>query len=346
MIKKDKLVIDSTAGGNGDIWMRLVGFYTIAGMLPQLEIRILIPKFLRALAQHTFGDRLVILQDTNEKIRLRYTSLGMRDLVKGFAQGYRYIQPYQRTVANDKKARELKDNLNILLFNCANFFGLVHLPDWKWLPNYQGYTDIIGLGIFKKISYDAFVEQLKADVDSTLTRLQKNVPSSPQLQIPRDLNQSLLVFPTGTSRQFIPTWWAKENLPDAYFAFFYKDKEAVEYKRSGLKTLYFYQEPGDIIKLSHNALWTISTDSFPSHLLQSSCKNCTITLTEVTKSRIISPVFRGKIVNSEAACHPCLHLDRKNHPKCAAGYTECINWKNKIYSKNILNTISSEVIDA
>jgi hypothetical protein len=341
MSKKQNISIDSTSGGNGDIWMRLVSFYTIAALLPDLEIRILIPAFLRPLANYTFGDRLIILEDTNEKVRLSYTTLGMRDLIKGFAKGYTYILPYQRAVIKDKKKNQLKDSINILLFNIANYIGLVQIPAWKWITSYQGYLDIIGLDVLKQVDYDGFVEQLRSDYDLIFSKLQDDIPRSSELKIPEELKQNILVFPTGTSRQFIPVWWAKKYLPDAYFAFFYKDKDALAFENAGLKTVKFYQEPGDIIALSHNALWTISTDSFPSHLLQSATIKCTITLTEVLKSRIVSPAFKGKVVDSLASCHPCLHLDRKNHPKCAAGYTECINWKDRTYSNSILNTFPS-----
>ncbi|HKO81616.1 MAG TPA: hypothetical protein VJU78_14525 [Chitinophagaceae bacterium] len=343
MTRKKKLTIDSLKGGNGDIWMRLVSFYSIAGLLPHLEISILIPGFLRSLAKYTFGDRLTILENSNEKIRLQYSSAGMRHLIKGFAEGYRYILPYQRAVIKDKKKQQAKDNINILLFNIAQKLGFVQIPDWKWINSYQGYLDIIGLNVLKQVSYDFFVEQLCADFHLLYAKLNGNIPRSAELEIPGDLNQNILVFPTGTSRQFIPVWWAKKNLPDAYFAFFYKDKDASVFEKSGLKTIKFYHEPGDIIILANNASWTISTDSFPSHLLQSATKNCTVTITEVLKSRIVSPAFKGKVAGSVAACHPCLHLDRKNHPLCAAGHSECINWKSKIYTENILHSVTRSI---
>lgn len=341
--KKQKLTIDSLKGGNGDIWMRLVSLYSIAGLITHLEIRILIPEFLRSLARHSFGDRLTILENSNEEIRLQYSSAGMRHLIKGFVEGYRYILPYQRAVIKDKKKQQVKDNINILLFNIAQRLGLVQIPDWKWINSYQGYLDIIGLNVLKQVSYDVFLRQLFADFHLLYTKLNGNIPRSAELVIPGDLNQNILVFPTGTARQFIPVWWAEKNLPDAYFAFFYKDKGAAAFEKAGLKTIKFYHEPGDIIVLANNASWTISTDSFPSHLLQSATKNCTITITEVLKSRIVSPAFKGKVADSVAACHPCLHLDRKNHPLCAAGHSECINWKSKLYTENILHSVSSDM---
>ena len=345
MLKKEKLTIDSLKGGNGDIWIRLVSFYSIAGFCPILEIRILIPAFIRSLAKHSFGDRLTILEDNNEKIKLNYSSSGLRHLIKGIASGHRYILPYQRAVIHDKKKRQLKDSINILLFNFAKSLGLVQIPGWTWINSYQGYLDIIGINKLKQVSYADFVEQIRKDFTLIVAKLNKNIPCSAELNIPADLEQNILVFPTGTSRQFIPVWWAKKYLPDAYFAFFYKDKDAAAFERSGLKTVKFYHEPGDIIALARHAYWTISTDSFPSHLLQSAVKNCTITITEVLKSRIISPAFEGKIADAVAACHPCLHLDRKNHPLCAAGHSECINWKSKLYTENILNSVTSKITE-
>ena len=335
------ITVDCSNGGNGDVWMRLVGFYVMAGLLPELHLQILIPKFLRTLARFTFGDRLSIVENGFEKIKIQYSGLGLRDLVKGIAKGNRYVMPYQRAVIHDKKNRQVKDSLNIMLFNIADAFGLVHLPAWNYITLYQGYLDVIGIPAFKKIGYDQFVTQLKADYKHIYAKLQHNVPVSPPLNLPFDLKLNTLIFPTGTSRQFIPAWWAKAYLPDAYYAFFFKDKDALKFEELGLKIIYFYEQPGDIILLSQQAGWTISTDSFPSHLLQYASKRCTITITEVLHSRIISPVFEGLVVDSQASCHPCLHLDRKNHPTCVAGYTECINWKHEKYIADILKSVPS-----
>lgn len=336
------LSVDSSIGGNGDIWMRLVSFYSVAALYPQLKIRMLIPEFIRPLANHTFGDRLTIL-DGREKVNLKYSSLGLRDLYKGFIKGERFILPYQRSIIKDKKEKELKDKINIVLFNLSEQLGLVHIPDWKWITAYQGVLDVIGIDKLKKMDYNAFIQQLTSDYAIVYSRLQNKVPVSADLRLPKDLKDNLLVFPTGTSRQFIPVWWAKQYLPNAYYAFFFKDSEALEFEAAGLKTVKYFKEPGDMIILSHHALWTVSTDSFSSHLLQSASKKCTITLTEVLKSRIVSPAFKGIVVDSEAICHPCLHLDRKNHPLCAAGYSECINWKSDVYSRNILASIPSHI---
>jgi hypothetical protein len=339
MNSKQKLIIDSSKGGNGDIWMRLVSFYAIAGVLTNYEIHLLIPVFLRKLAKYTFGDRIIISDEEDVSlIQLSYTNLGMLDLVKGISRGKRYISPYQRSVINDKKTKQVKDFINIPLFIIADFLGVVQVPAWKWLTSYQGYLDIIGIKKLRKVGYEQFIAQLQADYESIYAKLNGQIPVSSELQLPSDLKENIIVFPNGTSRQFMPVWWAKQNLPGAYYAFYNNDPDANEFKEAGLKTIAFYG-PGDIISLSHFSKWTVSTDSFPSHLLQYSSKKCTVTLTEALKSKIISPVFKGLVVDSLVACHPCLHMARKVQPYCAAGFMECQNWKNTTYTQNIINSL-------
>jgi hypothetical protein len=332
-----KIRIDSTAGGNGDIWMRLVSFYAVQALKDDLRFEIVVPGFLQKLAEHTFGDRLMIVHG-DFKSDYYFTNLGIKDLLKGIFSGRKYISPYQRAVIHDRKKKRIKDYVNILVFNLADWLGLVQVPKWKWIETYQGYLDVIGLKKIRNISYEEFQDQLHTDYPKISAKLKTNIPISVELSIPDDLKENLLVYPTGTSHQFIPVWWAKKYLPDAYFAFFIYDGDAEKFRECGLKTIYFYKEPGDIIALSHSAKWTISTDSFPSHLLQFATNRCAITITEVLKSRVISPVFEGKIVDSQVNCHPCLHLERKGHPVCAVGYKECLNWKNQTYTENIINS--------
>lgn len=337
-----QLNIDSSRGGNGDIWMRLVSFYSVAALVPETKIGILIPAFLRNLTNYTFGDRITILTES-DLIHLTYTSLGLKNLIGGIAQGKKYIAPYQKAVINDKKTKQLKDVLNNGLFDIANTLGLIQVPPARYIAGYQGFLDIIGIKKLAAVQYHQYVQQLIADHTAVSRRLQATLPTSPQLVLPADLSTSVVVFPTGTSRQFVPVWWAAQHLPNAYYAFFYKDADALPFEDHGLKTIKFYHEPGDIIHLSHQANYTITTDSFPSHLLQYATSRCTVTITEVLKSRIISPAFKGTVVNATAPCHPCLHLDRKNHPLCAAGHAECINWKNSQYTQQILASIPRQV---
>jgi len=336
---KKTITIDSSKGGNGDVWMRLVSFYSVAAQLPQLRLYICVPPFLLELAKVTFGDRLNIIERTDNKVDLRYTSLGIKDLIKSILNGNKYISPYQRVVINDKKKKRLKDYLNIVIFNIADYIGVVQVPAWKWITVYQGYSDIIGIKNLRMLSYENYLLQLKKDSEIIFEKLQNNIPTSLRLTVPSDLDKNILIFPNGTGRQFIPVWFASKYLPDAYYAFFYKDTHANDFIDAHLKVIHFFEQPGDIIKLSHDAKWTVTTDSFPSHLLQSSTVKCTVLLTELLKTRIVSPAFLGIVVESEAPCYPCLHLDRGNHPLCAAGYRECLNWSNTKYIGNVLSSL-------
>lgn len=333
---KTKLIgIDSVKGGMGDIWMRLVSLYSVSVLLPECTFKIKLPQSFKDLAESAFGDRLIIITKKDVKMKYCYTSLGLRHLIGPVIKGQRFIAPYQRIVINDKKQRQFKDQANTLLFNLADWLGVINVPAGKWINVYQGFLEIISIREIKDIEYDRFVKQLKLDYEIIYPKLQTLIAFSPELKIPHDLDENTLIFPTGTGRQFVPVWWAQKYMPDAFYAFLFKDKDVEIFNKAGLKTILFY-EPRDIIKLFQKAKWTISTDSFPSHLLQYANKSCTILITGTLRSRIISPAFCGKVVNAEVACYPCLHMDKTNHPVCAAGYIECLNWMQDVYTKNIV----------
>jgi hypothetical protein len=329
--------IDSQIGGGGDIWMRLLGFYTLAGLNPSLEIHILIPEFMKTIAKHVYGDRLII-SDNKSKSQLTYTVLGFRHLIKGLISGNRYISPYQYAVIHDKKKKETKDILNKWIFKCADLFNLIQVPPLKFITYYQGFLEVIALKLFRNTSYEAFKQQMNKDADDIKLRLNYKLPISEELLIPTDLKSNVIVFPNGTGRQFVPLTWALTNLPDAYYSFFHKDESLIIFKNAGLKTILFFK-PADIIELSKNAAWTITTDSFPSHLLQSYTNDCAVAITGTLQSRIVSPVFAGVVIQATAPCHPCLHLDRNTHKLCSAGFTDCINWQHADYTSAILKSV-------
>ena len=229
---------------------------------------------------------------------------------------------------------------NYLIFKISDALGFIQVPPVKWMTCYQGFLEIKAIKRFRNIGYDEFKDQMKKDAAHIKSLLESNIPVSPELTIPADLKSSVIIFPTGTSRQFVPLKWAVDNMPEAYYSFFHKDESLIEFKNAGLKIVPFYKEPGDIITLSKNAGWTITTDSFPSHLLQSFTNRCAVTITEVLKSRIISPGFEGIVIDAVAPCHPCLHLDRKTHKLCSAGFEECINWQSLIYTQAIKESVN------
>lgn len=336
MSTKTQLHVDASTGGRGDIWMRLLGFYAIAGLKPDYEIHILLPEFLKPLARVTYGDRLVIAESKTPQMKYSYSTMGIKDLLPGILKGERYIAPFHKAVIEDKKQKKLKDFINLVIFDVADVFGLIHVPPASISRTYHGYLETVSIKSLRHISFDQFAEQVKKDYSIVFDRLNGDIPLSPELQIPDDVSENVVVFPNGTSRQFVPVEWAKEHLPNAYYALFHKDNEVKLFTENGLKVIPYYKEPGDIIAIAKNAKWNVSTDSFPSHLLQTANERVTVTITEVVPSRVISPGFRGKVVDNEVACHPCLHLNR-NIP-CAAGYFECLNWKNKKYTDNIVKS--------
>ena len=341
-MKKEIIKIDSTKGGNGDIWMRLVSFYAAAKILNNVKFKIKVPKFFEQIAIESFSDRIEIITDDSKTNHfIKYTNLGIKDLFFSILKGERFISPYQKAVINDKKKKHFKDIVNNLIFYFLDLFGLVLVPNSEWIKHYQGFLDIVAIKEVKKISYQKYIDQLDLDTLFFHNKFNYNLPISNELVVPDDLYASVLIFPNGTSRQFIPIWWATKYLPDAYYAFYINDRDSLAFKKEGLKVVYFYKEPGDIIFLSKHARWTISTDSFPSHLLQFSNQKSTILLTEVLKSRIISPSYKGKVVDSVAPCHPCLHKARNISPLCEAGFEECLNWNSSIYSSDVLKSINS-----
>ncbi|MCC6817477.1 MAG: hypothetical protein IT245_01115, partial [Bacteroidia bacterium] len=315
---------------------RLLGFYTVAGLKPELDIHILIPEFLRPLARITWGDRLTIADSKTPEMKYSYSTLGFKDLIPGILKGEKYIEPFQKNVIQDKKKKQLKDYINLFIFDTLDFFSLVNVPPAAISKTYHGYLEIVAIKSLRNISWETYSVQANKDFPEIFKRLNGNIPLSPELVIPDDVKDNIVVFPNGTSRQFVPVDWAKANLPNAYYALFHKDAEVKLFTDAGLKVIPYYKEPGDIIAIAKNAKWNVSTDSFPSHLLQTANERTTVCITEVNMSRVISPAFKGKVVDSEVPCHPCVHLTR-NVP-CAAGYMECLNWKNPAYTLNIVNS--------
>ncbi|MFT4154361.1 hypothetical protein [Parafilimonas sp.] len=332
------VAIDSGKGGNGDVWMRLVSLYAVAAIYPSVQISVFVPPFMQRLATHIFSDRLFISCGRPSGRSLIYTSLGIKNLVIPIIKGCRFISPYGRQVLR-KKGNFCRQVAGNMLYAIFDRLGVIQSPPAAGKTVYQGYEEITAVKAFRKTSYNAFCRQLKKDMASLQYKSVNGAPVSRALHIPGDLHQYILVFPAGTARQFIPVWWAKKFLPHACYAFFYKDKMANAFLRQGLKVVYFYEEPGDIIELAKYARHTLSTDSFPSHLLQYATGNCSITITEAPANAVTSPAFTGRVIDAVAPCHPCLHMDRGNHPLCQAGYEECINWKSEVYTKNILSAV-------
>ncbi len=336
-MKKEKLYVDAVVGGSGDLWMRLVGFYSMAKLKPNLEIYLYVNDTFRPFMKLVFGDRLIFVETKPKEMKLTYTGIGLRHLIPGIIKGERYIAPFQRIIVAERKHKSFKDSLNIFLFGIMDNLSLIHVPPEKVMATYHGYLETAGIKKLRDISLETFSKQVNEDYPILYDKLNAELPLSPELQIPNDINENIVFFANGNSRQFAPLWWAKENFPNAYYAFFYKEPDFKLFQDAGMKVIPFYKEIGDMIEISKRAKWTVCTDSFSSHVIQSSNKNCTILITEVVPSRVISPAFKGPVVDNEVACHPCVHSNRR--VPCEAGLFECLNWKNSRYTENIKKSI-------
>jgi hypothetical protein len=334
------LTIDIRQGGLGDCWMRLVGFYVASLIKPKVNIELVVPKPLLLASRQAFSSCLNINDQATSKINFTYSSLGLRHLLPNAIKGSRFASPYGRVVISDWNVWTLKDKLNWAAILFANKLSLVHTPPLNSLKYYQSYSEIVTLPSFRDIDYFSFESKLLSLAPSIMEALQSS-PTSPEYSPPSSIETRTVIFPTGTGYQFIPLWWALEYLPNAVYAFFHKDPDLVRWSEAGLETVAFYEQPGDLLDLANKSKLAISTDSFPSHFLQYSASNLVVLLTELPRMRIISPCFRGQVVESIALCHPCPHLERRGFMTCKSGFSECINWKSEAYARNILELATS-----
>lgn len=333
------ITLDLRVGGLGDNWMRLVGFYVAAALHPDCVIQLILPEKLRRVAQHTFGDRLEILSELGTEKVIVYAVLGIRDLLPDAVRGRHFASPYGRVVINDWNRWTLKDRLNSVALSFCDKIGWVYSPPWESLAHYQGYSEVVTLPVFRKLTIEQFEEQLLKDSSVIKEKLQ-TAPVSAEFILPEGLASRVVVFPSGTGYQFIPMKWALRHLPDAVYAFFHRDPELELWRAAGLMVVPFYTEPGDMLMLARSASAAASTDSFPSHFLQYGAPRFVAMLTELPRHRIISPAFSGAVIESVAPCHPCPHLERRGFPICKAGHSACLNWESEIYTRRIKDALN------
>jgi len=269
----------------------------------------------------------------------------LRDLISPVLRGRRFASPYGRVVIHDSKRRNLKDRLNMIALAAGDKARVVFSPPWFSLNHYQGYAEVVVIPALRDISPAEFNAGLARDYMEIRGRLW-DAPRSPEFKPPSGLEQKILIFPTGTSRQFVPLEWARANLPEAVFAFFHKDPDLELWRKAGMEVVAFYSEPGDMLSLSAVARATASTDSFPSHFLQYCAPRLVVMLTELERHRVVSPAFDGQVVPSLAPCHPCLHMERKRFPLCQAGHPACLNWQSPQYASLLKRALAAAAAPA
>lgn len=334
----EKLAVDLRVGGLGDVWMRLVGFYAMAALRKNLAFSLSIPRPLESIAVHAFGDRLEIKTDPDPAC-ITYSVRGLRDLLPKALGGQKFAAPYGRAVIKTWDRWTPRDRLNSFLYALADSGGLVFSPPWNSLSDYQGFSETILLPHLRNVSSDGFRAQVIADHDFISRRVDEFSGQFSE-KLSRRTTQKVLVFPTGTGRQFIPVAWAKRNLHHAVFAIYDRDPELGEWQSSGLQTI-LYSSPGEIAAIGLAARVAVTTDSFPSHILQHSGTRLVILITGTERSRVVTPGFKGHVVDAVAPCHPCPHLERRGFPICKAGYQVCLNWDSAEYTRKILQLIGS-----
>jgi hypothetical protein len=335
--KRRTLKLDLRVGGHGDNWMRLVSLYSIAKYFPEIEVYCLVPPIFKNLVAHVLGDRIQTF-DFPDQDTITFTNRGLKHLLPEILKGKKFVVPYHRVNVKDWKKDSIKDKFNNFLFDTANLLNITQLPPWEALELYQGYLEVIAIKDFRSVNYTDFCTQAEIDFSEIFSRMNKDIPVSEDFILPDlDPDQAITVFPTGTAHQFMPLEWAVKNLPQAYYCFFKNDPERLNFEKAGLKIITFGKEPGDMVMIAQKSKRTISTDSFPSHILQFSIEHLTLALAEFPRRRIVSPFFRGRIVDSTAECSPCSHLERSAFPMCAKGHPFCISWNDKKYTHGLIH---------
>ena len=320
------------------MWMRLVGFYAMAALRAETIFNLAVPQALETIALRALGDRLHISTEPSAGA-VTYSVRGLRDLLPQALDGRRFAAPYGRAVIKTWNRWTPRDRLNSFLYAIADRTGLVYSPPWDSLSAYQGYSETMLIPSLRGVALPDFIAQAETDHASISQRIREFARNCGNAASELSAG-TVMVFPTGTGRQFVPIDWARRNLPQAVFAIHNRDEERREWQNSGLKTV-IYSTPGEIAAIGAVAAVTVTTDSFPSHILQYSGGNIVVLITGTERSRVVSPGFKGKVVDSVASCHPCPHLERRGFPKCKAGFQVCLNWNSAEYTEKVLQLIGS-----
>jgi hypothetical protein len=328
----EKLSVDLRAGGLGDVWMRLAGFHAAAALRPGIRVRAAVPEVLYDIACAGFGGRVEVVTAA-EAGAVTYSVRGLRDLLPSALRGRRWAAPYGRVVIRDWNRWRLRDRLNSMAYAAADLCGLVYSPPWESLAWYQGYSEVVLLPALRNITPEEFNRQVAADLPDIARRV-AHVAAECAVPGPEPIDGRVVVFPTGSARQFIPVEWAKANLPDAVIALHESEPDPGKWRDADLAVV-IYSTPAQIAALGRRARIALTTDSFPSHVLQYAGAEVVVLITEAARHRVVSPGFAGHVVDAVAPCHPCPHLERRAAPRCKEGHEVCLNWESPVYTARV-----------
>jgi hypothetical protein len=332
------MVIDSRIGGMGDIWMRLLALYTLAGLKKQ-EYAIIVKPSLVHIACLLFKDRMSIVSEGEPDVI--YTHYGLRDIALDMMKGRRYVHPFHWILKETRKEDSAKDVVNDLAVRLASGIGGLLLPRKDYLWEYQGFMEMTALEPFFDLSVEEFEAAANQDWLIISQRLRdaylfKGSPSG-----------KILVFPSGTAHQIMPSTFARIYLPNAVFAFHEKDNYAKDFKSANLQVVTF-ASPEDMLQLGANASAVICTDSFPSHLWQTWGSRVLLVLSQQTAKQIVHPGFpKEQVIDSVAPCVRCRSRVRTDADhRCDAGNFFCITWEDRRYIQSFQSALARELSNA
>ena len=297
--------------------MRLVGLYARAGIAPKASVTCLVQRELCSLALLCFGDRLTIRESGSGLPDWTVAQVGLKGALRALMSGHKLALPYHRAVHHAQSSTTIKTMVSTVGLDFLEALGTVCQPPWDSLLDYQGVSDIFMIPELKTVCPLLLKAQIEVDLNLIRGRMSKVVKRMPSCTI--------AVFPSGTDMQQMPPEWAKEKLPGATYYFHVGDSLYELFASHGLACSQF-DTPEQIAGIALSAHHCVTTDSFPSHILQSITDQCTILLTHQRASVVVHPAFRGSIRHSSAPCSPCIG-PRKNTLVCNQGYTQCVAWK-------------------
>lgn len=322
------ILIDARSGRLGDCLMRMVGLYA-AATYHDVPLEVVPHSSLELIARRIFNRRITVVSNLDRPADYTFSSLGLRRIFPlGFGRSA-VAAPYHRTVLWGIHKSSPYTCLKSVALTVLDRFGMVLSPPNSLREAYHGFAEACCLKNLRVSEPD----KLNVVCRSIWPELQSNLQS----KINGTLDSRVAVFPSGTSQQFMPAAWAAKWLPNANFYFHDSDQRRRTFESAGLQIKIFCS-PEDIVRIGQASRWTITTDSFPSHVLQIATNRLTVCLTRERATRVVAPGFGGVVVHSSAACSPCAG-PTSDPERCRVGLVECSSWGNTNYSRKVLDSI-------
>jgi hypothetical protein len=248
---------------------------------------------------------------------LRFTHRGIRENFIGILTGQRFICPFVQQIAQRREGGKPIKWSKKLAYRLLDMAGRQYIPTITSLERYHGFMHMVAIPTLRSANWETFKAKAICDLKNLQMRLRRSICAE------ESPNNEIVVFPSGTSHQFMPPSFGVRILRDANYAFHENDTTAKMYEAVGLKIVY-YKNVSELIKQGAKARTIVCTDSFPSHLWQTFGGNVVLIMTQQSASRVVHPGFSGRVIHSRAVCSPCLPTGRAQ--KCENNFTSCITW--------------------